>query len=215
MQTAKQEKGESSLQESCSAAAIAALSASSMALCWVRFKSNVAQTEPQVTAREMIKLIKWSSMIKMKKTATVTSIFHGLRWDTLPQKTALTLKPPPVHWTQRRIFQANVVPERMLQNNCVSHMQGILRSRSTSSHYQMITRCWQNKTPMNGNLCFQKGLMLDEFYWAAPSEQNCIWGHHDIVTPTFGKLRRVGMVSLSLSVLLRIEEFWDFRGFGW
>jgi len=43
---------------------------------------------------------------------------------------------------------AAYAPERMLQNNCVSHMQGI-----------------------------------------------------DIVTPAFGKLRRVAMVSLSLSLL--------------
>lgn len=56
--------------------------------------------------------------------------------------------------------------------------------------------------------------MLDKFYCAVPSEQNCSWGHHDIVTPTFGKLRRVAMVSLSLSLLLRLRSF-GFGGFGW
>lgn len=56
--------------------------------------------------------------------------------------------------------------------------------------------------------------MLDKFYCAVPSERNCSWGHHDIVTPTFGKLRRVAMVSLSLSLLLRLRSF-GFGGFGW
>jgi len=54
--------------------------------------------------------------------------------------------------------------------------------------------------------------MLDKFSCAVPSEQNCTWGHHDIVTPAFGKLRRVAMVSLSLSLLLRLRSF-GFWGF--
>lgn len=137
IQTAKQKKGERRLHESCSAAAIAALSASSMALCWLSFKYvQIKRNADWANAvdspwhdRQVDQMVCHDHSHKMSQVS-----FTACAVIFYPQKTAF--ETPPFHWTQSRIFQGNVVPERMLQNNCVSHMQGILRSQSTSSYFK-------------------------------------------------------------------------------